>query len=156
MSGFEELARRTSDGLGSKLDASRSATVPRDALADATMLKKRAATRSRELLDAVARLDTQTDQTSIRQLMDWIREQYDARGGGQLIGLFSRCYLGHPYIDHVMTVTGQICEHFTAADSPPPGYQSARPLAANSAYVFVEVYADGGLVPIRSDGRPVL
>jgi hypothetical protein len=156
VSDFEGLIRRTSSGLGSRQDAPQSATVSRDALADAATLKKRAAVRSTELLAAIARLDAEPSRLASEQILEWIREHYAERGGGHLLGLFGRCYLGPPYVDHVMTVTGQICEHFTAADTVPPMYGPARSLASNPAYEFVEVYSDGVTIPVRTDGRPVL
>ncbi|HOF63765.1 MAG TPA: hypothetical protein PLL54_05615 [Dermatophilaceae bacterium] len=110
--------------------------------------------RSRDLVDAVLRIDTTTDPAAMRDLMEWIREQYAARQGGTLVGLFGRCYLGTPYVDHHMTMSGSILEHFTPSDDPPPLFVPARGLARSDAYCFIEVYDDGLIVPIRRDGTP--
>lgn len=136
----------------SRLDVPASATVPRDAVAEQLERRNRAKPRSRELLDAIARLDTEPDALARQQIMEWIRKEYDERGGGELLGLFSRCYLGAPYVDHAMTVAGYICEHYRRGDPVPALYNGARSLAANPAYEYVEIYGDGGVVPIRGNG----
>lgn len=112
----------------------------------------RARRRSRELLDAIERLDTTLDPAAHQQIVDWVQEHYDARNGGQLLGLFGKCYLGPPFIDHMMDMSGHILEHFKAEDSVPPGFAPARPLVRSESYLFVEVYSDGQVVPIRGDG----
>jgi len=111
--------------------------------------------RSEELMKAIGTLDAQPSAEAAAAVMRWIREEYDARGGGMLAGLFGRCYLGAPYVDHVMTLSGEICEHYTSADAVPAMYGAARALAANPAYQYVEVYTDGAVVPIRPDGSAV-
>ena len=106
-----------------------------------------------ELIEAIASLDVTTDEATRKQLLDWIRQVYEERGGGQLIGLFSRCYLGHPYVDHRMTLDGAIAEHYTAADAVPDVFLPCRGLARSNAYAYIEVYGDGQVIPIRSDGN---
>jgi hypothetical protein len=108
--------------------------------------------RSRELLDAIARLDTTFDPAARQQIVDWVQEHYDARNGGQLLGLFGKCYLGPSYLDHMMDMSGHILEHFKPEDAVPPGFAPARPLVRSEAYLFVEVYSDGQVVPVRGDG----
>ncbi|MBX3100667.1 MAG: hypothetical protein KF761_13945 [Salinibacterium sp.] len=131
-----------------------SATVPSDVRSGQLERKNRMRTRGSELLAAIAKLDTEPDPLARHQIMEWIQKEYDDRGGGILMGLFSRCYLGPPYIDHAMTVNGYICEHYTRADEVPPLYRGSRALAANPAYEYVEVYGDGAVIPIRSNGKP--
>ena len=117
---------------------------------------KRNQRRSQEILDAIAQIDVTNDPTARQQTHDWIREVYDNRQGGELLGLFSRCYLGAPFVDHRLSITGGIMEHYKADDPVPPGFGPARPLARSSAYLFIEIYTDGQVVPIRNDGSSAL
>lgn len=119
-------------------------------------LKKRAENRSQELLRAVASIDTTHDPAARRALLDWLHEEYAKRQVGHLLGLFGRCYLGPPFVDHQLSLTGDILQHFTAQDQVPPGFAAARPLVRSDAYLFVEVYSDGQVVPVRPDGSPTL
>lgn len=116
------------------------------------VVHNRSRRRSQEILDAVARLDTCTDDQTRREILDWVGGLYEQREGGTLLGLFGRCYLGTPYVDHLMDITGGIVTHYTPDDLLPPAFGPARPLARSSAYLFVEVYSDGQVVPVRSDG----
>lgn len=113
---------------------------------------QRMAPRSAELLGAVTKMDVHSDERFRREAMAWIQSAYDQRGGGPLLGLFSRCYLGAPYVDHVMSPSGAILQHFAPSQSVPPGFEPARPLVRSGAYAYIEVYADGEVVPIREDG----
>lgn len=132
-------------------------TRPADLAAGRTVDRNRRAVRSKELVEAVQRLDTTTDSATAHAIMQWINDEYESRQGGTLVGLFSRCYLGSPYVDHRMDLTGgHILEHYTREDTPPPAFHPARPFARSDAYIFVEVYDDGTVVPIRPDGRPVI
>jgi len=116
------------------------------------MARKRKLRRSEDLMRAVAQVDVTTDPATQRELLEWINAVYEDRGGGPLIGLFSHCYLGHPFIDHKLDFGGRIIQHYTPHDQVPPGFEAARPLARSTAYAFIEVYADGMVVPIRPDG----
>lgn len=118
-------------------------------------ITQRSRPRSAQLVDAILRIDSTVDPAGRRELMQWIREAYDDRGGGELVGLFSKCYLGHPYVDHRMTIVGSIIEHFTHDQVVPPPFTAARPLVRSDAYLFVEIYSDGQVIPIRSDGSQV-
>lgn len=113
---------------------------------------RRRAARSRQILDAVTAIDATLDATAQRELTEWIRGAYEERGGGVLVGLFGRCYLGHPFVDHRMAMTGSILQHFHHDEPVPAPYAGARPLARSDAYMFIEVYEDGQLVPVRADG----
>lgn len=84
--------------------------------------------------------------------MEWIKKEYDAREGGILIGLFSTCYLGYPFVDHRMDVFGGIAEHYAAGDDVPSPFERARPLAMSGAYAYIEIYSDGEVIPVRDDG----
>lgn len=120
------------------------------------VVRNRAARRSAELVDAVARLDTVTDPAVQKELADWINALYEERGGGTLVGLFGHCYLGGDFVDHEMDLTGGILRHFKSTEPPPPVYAGARPLARSEAYLFIEVYTDGAIVPIRHDGSSAI
>lgn len=139
--------------LRSDLAASRQVDVSAARAVD----RNRRVVRDEELRAAVQRLDTTTSPGMVEALMRWIEDEYERRQGGKLIGLFGRCYLGPPYVDHRLDLGGGfILEHFTRGQDPPPPFRGARPLARSNAYVYVEVYDDGALVPIRTDGRPVI
>ena len=116
------------------------------------VVRNRRATRSAELVEAVQRLDLTTDPTARAEIMAWINQAYQDRQGGDLIGLFARCHLGPPYIDHRMTLAGSIIEHYTPIDRVPPPFDGARPLARSNAYAYIEIYSDGQVVPVRQDG----
>ena len=119
-------------------------------------LRKRTLRRSAELMRAITQVDVTTDPAARNELLKWINDVYEDRGGGVLLGLFSHCYLGHPFIDHRLDLGGRILTHFTAADAVPPGFEAARPLARSTAYSFIEVYGDGQVVPIRQDGSSAI
>ena len=111
--------------------------------------------RTAELLTAIRQLDVTVDQHATRQIMEWIRNEYDARQGGTLLGLFAKCYLGPPYVDHRLDLFGSICEHFTPAEQVPIPYAQARGLAQSGAYAHIEIYTDGAMVPVLPDGTAV-
>lgn len=75
--------------------------------------------RSRDLLDAIQRIDTTTDPAVLAALVDSIRAMYEERGGGELLGLFGRCFLGHPYVDHRMALSLAILHHYRHDEDPP-------------------------------------
>jgi len=114
--------------------------------------KMRRVRRSQDLIDAVKQIDIHGDHVMQREIADWVRDQYDKRGGGNIIGLFSRCYLGYPYVDHKMDLAFNIVEHYKPGDVVPPPFNAARALAASDAYAYIEVYEDGDIVPVREDG----
>jgi len=112
--------------------------------------------RSREIVDAVTRLDSCTDDQTRKELLEWTDELYAERDTGALVGLFGTCHLGHGYVDHLMDLAGGILTHYKPSDNVPPAFELARPLARNSAYLFIEVYSDGQVVPVRADGSVAL
>ncbi|MFT4299741.1 MAG: hypothetical protein QM597_08925 [Aeromicrobium sp.] len=113
--------------------------------------------RSEEIIQAVAAIDVAPDPQTAQAILDWLRSEYEKRQGGTLVGLFARCYLGPPYLDHRLDVLGdRILEHFKEHETPPPPFTSARPFARSDAYAFVEVYDDGAIVPVRHNGDPIL
>lgn len=128
-----------------------------DMAATQSIARNRRFQRSEELLEMVRTLDTATDPRMLEAAMERIEEEYEERQVGRIIGLFSRCYLGAPYVDHRLDMMGtMIIEHYTRAESPPPPYGMARPMARSDSYLYVEVYDDGSVIPVRPDGRAVL
>jgi hypothetical protein len=133
--------------LSNTVDASRAAITT-----TSTERKNRKKQRSADLIEAVRQIDVQADPAMKQAIMDWVQAEYDSRGGGILVGLFSKCYLGHPYVDHKMDIAGTIIEHYRLDQNVPPPFAGARSLAASGAYAFIEVYADGEVIPVRNDG----
>ena len=111
--------------------------------------------RSPELLAAIEQLDAEHDPATQKELIDWIAQNCVDEGRGELLGLFAKCYLGHPYVDHQLTLGHQILRHFTPEDAVPPAFAAARSLVRSPAYLFVEVYGDGSVIPVRGNGDPV-
>lgn len=132
-----------------------SAKVTTGATVDRLTVKNRLKPRTAELMAAVERLDTTVDTAAHAEVIAWIRDEYDARQGGMLIGLFSTCNLGHPYVDHKLSLAQTILEHYSQADDPGYPYNKARGLVRSRAYAFIEIYSDGAIVPIRPDGTSV-
>lgn len=110
--------------------------------------------RSQQLLEAVERLDAHLDPAGRAQLIAWVQDAY-RQVGSMPIGLVSKCYLGPPYVDHTLSLLGEIIEHYAPAEPMPEPFQGARMLARNDAYLFVEVYADGLLVPVTDTGQVI-
>lgn len=116
--------------------------------------RKRRGPRSDTLLEAVRQLDVAGDPRSREELRSWLEQEYSSRGGGAVVGILAKCYLGHPYVDHRLDMVGGIVEHYRPADALPGNLDAARTLAQSPHYAFVEVYADGSVIPIRPDGSP--
>lgn len=136
--------------------APRGRVQPLDVAASRDLQRRRGIARSSELVKLIEEIDVTSDPQAIAAIMDHISQDYEDRNGGQLLGLFGRCFLGDPFIDHHIDLSGSIIQHFSRVQAPPGPFASARPYVRNSAYVFVEVYSDGAVVPVRADGTPVL
>lgn len=122
-----------------------------------TIERNRSVVRSEDLVRAVQSLDTTTDPQMLEAIKKLIADDYESRQGGRLVGLFGKCYLGEPFIDHRFDLSGSmILEHFTRDQEPPPPFIPARPFARSEAYAYIEVYDDGCVIPIRGNGKPVL
>jgi hypothetical protein len=113
------------------------------------------------LFEATRRLDLDLDATERRQLADWIRAEYQREFNDVPLGFIGVCYLGPPLVDHRLDLLHSIVDHYAPAQVMPDPYQQARMLVrgnahgAHGAYEFVEVYANGRLIPVRPDGTPV-
>ena len=114
--------------------------------------RRRREPRSGELLQAVRNLDLTQDAAYRAELTEWIDNAYTERMGGVLLGLFARCHLGPPYVDHRLTVVGHILEHYRPTDIVPPPFDAARTLVQSPVYEYVEVYSDGDIIPVLADG----
>lgn len=114
--------------------------------------RRRREPRPGELLQAVRNLDLTQDAAYRAELTEWIDNAYTERMGGVLLGLFARCHLGPPYVDHRLTVVGHILEHYRPTDIVPPPFDAARTLAQSLVYEYVEVYSDGDIIPVLADG----
>ncbi|MEU1557716.1 hypothetical protein ABZ517_34150 [Streptomyces scabiei] len=113
------------------------------------------AARTPELLGGLRRLDAAVDDAAVRDIAAWLCEQYTGRGAPVPVGFVARCLLGSPYVDHRLGLDGRILGHCTAHDTMPPPFDAARMLARSDAYAFVEVYADGLVLPVLPDGSVV-
>jgi hypothetical protein len=111
--------------------------------------------RSAELRKAVTRLDATTDPAALRELGDWISEQYAREFGAVPLGFVALCRLGPPYVDHQLSLTQRIVEHFSRGDRMPDPFQAARMLVRSGAYEYVEVFTDGPALPVQPDGSVV-
>jgi hypothetical protein len=153
---FGGLIRRPklSDRTGAKVSTSRPQEMTAQKQLTPAEWKARRSRRSEQMMDALRQIDVAPNVQAQREIIDWLKDVYAQRGGGILVGLFGHCYLGPPYVDHAFDLTGAIREHYTASDTVPTMYQSARSLAVSDAYAFIEIYADGHVVPIRPDGTP--
>lgn len=145
------------DGVASRLrDRSRGLRAePRvGAAVDRLTLHNRMEPRSARLCTAAQQIDTCVDEVARAEIMTTLRDEYDKRQGGTLLGLFATCHLGPPYVDHKLSVFGDILEHYSPAEDPGYPFNQARGLVRSGAYAFVEIYSDGAIVPVRPDGTP--
>jgi hypothetical protein len=125
-------------------------------VSEAYVVGNRKRPRSKALLDAVRALDTTSDITASRQALEQIAKEYADRNTGTILGLFAKCYLGHPFVDHRLSLGETILEHYQRQDVVPDPFAKARTLAQSSMYAFIEVYSDGAIVPVRPDGPSVV
>ncbi|NLE79314.1 MAG: hypothetical protein GX610_06965 [Rhodococcus sp.] len=108
--------------------------------------------RSGDILSAFRALDTAIDRRAQLEIMQWLRDEYDTRQGGVLLGCLQQCYLGPPFVDHKLDLLHDIVEHYHAADAVADPFAQARGLVRSGSYAYIEVYSDGSLVPVRPDG----
>jgi hypothetical protein len=125
-------------------------------LVDPAITRARRFIRSADLREAVRQVDTAPSAVAQAEIVEWIQQAYAQQGVGVLVGMFSHCYLGAPYVDHVLTLAGSIVQHYQSSDAVPVEYLPARPLAISEQYAFIEIYADGTVIPIRHDGSAAI
>ena len=134
---------------------SRGALIPPTTALPVTRKRHRSRRRTGELVAAIAKFDAATDPETRRQLAEFVRSIYEEEDLGQPVALFSTCYLGHPYLDHVMSLDGEILTHFKCSEHLTPDLEPARSLARSGAYAFIELYDNGSMIPVRETGQPV-
>ncbi|MCX5380690.1 hypothetical protein [Streptomyces sp. NBC_00091] len=118
-------------------------------------LADRLKNRPGELLEAVGLLDAGLDEAARRRLADRIRGQYAAEYLSAPVGFLARCHLGPPYVDHILDLFGAIVTHYAPRDTLPDPYGNARMLVRNPGYACVEVYSDGLVLPVLTNGSVV-
>lgn len=150
------LGRRKRLGDKKGIDLSTPTTTAKPAAVDPKLAAKRRFTRPHELREALQQLDATTNPVARKEIADWIQEVYEAYGSSDVVGLFGHCYLGDGHIDHAFSFTGDIIAHYYPNDQVPPMYQGARPLARTDQYAYIEIYADGMIVPVRPDGTAAI
>lgn len=107
------------------------------------------------IFEAVHRLDAGLDAATRSELAGWIRAEYESQFDDVPLGMFARCHLGPPYVDHRLDLWQSIIEHYAPADAVPEPFAQARMLVRTGAYDFVEVWASGELRPVLADGTVV-
>lgn len=125
-------------------------------VSEAYVIGNRKKPRSKALLAAIQALDTTTDAAARSEILNQIAADYAERNGGLLLGLFSRCHLGPPFVDHRLSLSETILEHYRREDLVPEPFSGARSLAQSAMYIYIEVYSDGKIVPVRPDGTCVI
>jgi hypothetical protein len=112
--------------------------------------------RTAALRNVVAQMDAAVDEQTRRQLAEVIAGHYNIDYGGAIpLGFMAVCHLGPPYVDHRLSLLDTILEHYGPADAVPSPFGEARPLVRSGAYLYVEIYSDGQLIPVRGDGSVV-
>lgn len=111
--------------------------------------------RPASLLHAVRRLDAGLTDEAVREAAEWLREQYAVAYGTAPLGYVAPCYLGPPYVDHLLGLDGCVLEHYAPADPMREPFSAARMLARSGAYAYVEVYPGGLVLPVLADGGVV-
>jgi hypothetical protein len=122
---------------------------------DNIALANRLQPRRADLVQVLTQVDASVDQVAQAKIMEWVREAYEERRGGVVIGMFAKCYLGPPFVDHKLDLFGSILQHFSPSEDPGHPYSQARGLVRSGSYAFVEIYSDGKIVPILPDGTAV-
>ncbi len=107
------------------------------------------------LLSAVTRLDVTTDPQALRELADWISEQYTTGYDLEPLGFLAPCMLGHPYVDHRLSLEHLVLDHFAGSEPVPAPFAGARTLVRSGAYAYIEVFEGGLLLPVLPDGTVV-
>lgn len=107
------------------------------------------------LFEAIGRLDARMDTASRAELAAWIAEQYRTDYEAVPLGFVAVCLLGPPFVDHRLDLAGTIVEHYAPHDVMPGPFEPARSLARSGSCAFVEVFANGELLPIAHDGSVV-
>ena len=111
--------------------------------------------RGAALFQALHRLDAAIDEASRAELARAVRDAYEFEIGDIPLGCVAQCFLGPPYVDHVLDLGHAIVAHYAPGDVMPEPFAQARMLVRTGAYAFVEVYISGTIVPVLTDGTAV-
>lgn len=157
ISGFGQNKRRVLGAGAEVFKGGQLGNQPVDSyVSQAYVVGNRKKPRSKALLQAIQALDTTTDTAATRDLLDQIAAEYAERNGGLILGLFSKCHLGPPFVDHRLSLGETILEHYRRDDLVPDPFSKARNLAQSAMYIYIEIYSDGEIVPVRPDGTCVI
>lgn len=116
--------------------------------------------RSSTYVDAIEKLDAGShmhNRSQVNDLLEAIRQEFPEISIEQLsmLGIVARCHLGAPYEVHTLECSGEIIQHYKTRQSLPGLLESARTLALNPNYAFIEVYPDH-LVAVAGNGKTSL
>ena len=132
---------------GARLDVDFPAARTAGAASQKVLLGRRA----RGYLSAISGLDVHgAGRVDVADVHAAILEAFPP-GAAVPLGLVTKCYLGPPFVVHILDLAGYIVQHYRLGETLPPPFESARTLALHPDYVAVEVYEDR-LVTIRADG----
>ena len=106
--------------------------------------------RSPAYMDAVRELDVAVTPVDVREVAAAVRAEFGPRWTIPA-GLLARCFLGPAYDVHILSLAGDVVEHFHPTQALPEPFARARRLALHDAYVAIEVYPDR-CVCLRADG----
>ena len=125
-----------------------------DTLTLQRILRKKRSKKYMEILQTLDAGGHVQNQEKVNELIEAIRQEFpevELVKAGLLIGIVSKCYLGHPYEVHILDCTLSIVEHYKKGQTLPNGMEKARALAARDMYQYIEVYTDH-CCAISSDG----
>lgn len=111
--------------------------------------------RSKDYIKMMMNLDlnTLTETQGMETLLNKIKEEFGSVSGpDELLGIVSKCFLGHPFEVHTLDLTGSIIiRHYERDNLLPDNFEKARVMAIHNAYALVEVYKDK-MILVREDG----
>jgi hypothetical protein len=113
--------------------------------------------RSLAYLEALQQLDAgghQANTEALNGLISSIESELPDISN-QLLGIVSKCYLGHPFEVHTLQIDGDIIHHYKAGNPLPAPLEKARGLALHSSYLCIEVYTHF-IVAISKNGSASL
>jgi len=125
-----------------------------DTLTLQRILRKKRSKKYMEILQTLDAGGHVQNQEKVNELIEAIRQEFpevELVKAGLLIGIVSKCYLGHPYEVHILDCTLSIVEHYKQGQTLPNSMEKARALAARDMYQYIEVYTDH-CCAISSDG----
>ena len=147
----------TSSGAKIALD-SRVTAPPKTLLSPATIEARLRQPRSAAYLAALTQLDSGghvCDSQAVQLFLATLREEFpDLAVENYPVGIVAKCYLGAPFEVHTFDFAvdvhpSNIVHHYKTFETLPAPLETARSLALNPSYAFVEVYTDK-LVPVAT------